>query len=340
MGVSGSKPHEIESKWFADFERNKVPSMEGKTVAITGCTPGTGYIVARTCVKKGAKNVLLLNRPSDRATKAENDLMAFIDGCKTNIETIPCDLQDFNSVRAAAKKIKKKYKAIDVLCNNAGIMAREDKATEDGYDVQMKTNHLSHFLLTKELYPLLKRANELRGEARVVQHSSVARSGSLVSGGAPLKAEYFGKNGGNLGGNGASMFFGGARWVRYQQTKLANAVFTKALAERFGDSGIKAAVAAPGLATTNLSISTNEDGGMGSGMWFMHFSQSAEDGSMPILAACFDPTMQNGDFWEPANRSNTVGPAVKVKWDKLSNDPESAKLLWKVSEEACGPFVI
>jgi NAD(P)-dependent dehydrogenase (short-subunit alcohol dehydrogenase family) len=334
MGVSGSKPREVESKWFPDFE-TKLPSLEGKTVVITGTTTGTGFVVARTCVKKGAKNVLLLNRPSERATKAESDLKAFIvDGSKTNVETIPCDLQDFSSVQAAADKIKAEHESIDVLCNNAGVMALEDKATKDGYDVQMQTNHLSHFLLTKELYPLLKRAHELRGEARIVHHSSLARSGAL------LKAEYFGKNGGNLGGDGASMLFGGARWVRYQQTKLANSVFTKALSERIGDSGIKAAVAAPGLASTNLQVSTNQDGGMGTGMWIMRFAQSSEDGTMPILAACFDPTTNNGDFWEPANRGNLVGPAVKVPWDKLSKNPENAKLLWKESEEACGAFEI
>jgi NAD(P)-dependent dehydrogenase (short-subunit alcohol dehydrogenase family) len=334
MGVSGSKPHEVKSQWFPDFE-TKLPSLQGKTVAITGCTTGTGFIVARTCVKKGAKNVLLLNRPSERATKAESDLKAFIvDGSKTNVETIPCDLQDFSSVKAAAAKIKADHEAVDVLCNNAGVMALEDKATVDGYDVQMQTNHLSHFLLTKELYPLLKRAHELRGEARVVHHSSVARSGKK------LEAAYFGKNGGNLGGNGASMLFGGARWVRYQQSKLANSVFTKALADKFGDSGIKAAVAAPGFATTNLQVSTNQDGGMGSGMWFMRFAQSSEDGAMPILAGCFDPTTNNGDFWEPANRGRMVGPAVKFAWDKSTNNPENAKLLWKESEEACGAFEI
>jgi NAD(P)-dependent dehydrogenase (short-subunit alcohol dehydrogenase family) len=337
MGVSASKPYEVESKYFSDFETNKIPILEGKTVVITGTTTGTGFIIARTSIKKGAKTVLLLNRPSERATKTEDDLNAFIvDGSNTTVETIPCDLQDFSSVRAAAAKIKADHEAIDVLCNNAGVMALEDKATKDGYDVQMETNHLSHFILATELYPLLKRAQELRGEARIVHHTSAARK----QGGVPLKAEYFGKNGGNLGGNGASMFMGGARWQRYHQSKLANSVFTKALADKFGDSGIKAAVAAPGMSSTNLTVSTSQDGGMGSGVWFMRFSQSAEDGAMPVLAACFDPSTNNGDFWEPKNRGNMVGPAVKVPWDKLSKDPKNAKLLWKESEEACGAFTI
>ena len=64
---------------------------------------------------------------------------------------------------------------IDVLCNNAGVMAMKDIATSDGYDVQMQVNHLSHFLLTKELLPLIKLAAESKGEARIVNHTSVAR---------------------------------------------------------------------------------------------------------------------------------------------------------------------
>ena len=307
-----------------------------KTVVVTGCTTGTGFILARTSIEKGAKNVLLLNRPSERADRAEKELKESIKNGKTNVETIPCDLQDFESVKKAADIIKSKYQAVDVLCNNAGVMALEDKATKDGYDVQMQTNHLSHFLLTRELFPLLKRARELRGEARVVHHTSGARCHPST----PLQAKYFEKKGGNLGGNGNSMIFGGARWQRYQQSKLANSVMTLALKDRFGDSGIKAVVAAPGLAATNLQVSTNQDGGMGWSMWMMRMAQSAEDGTMPLAAACFDPSTENGDFWEPANVANMVGPAIKVPYDKLSADPESRKLLWNKSEEACGSFEV
>jgi NAD(P)-dependent dehydrogenase (short-subunit alcohol dehydrogenase family) len=327
MGASGSKP---EPKWFGSFVE-KLPTLEDKTIAITGCTSGTGFILARTSIEKGAKNVILLNRPSERATKAEVELKAHSiqHGSNTNLETIPCDLQDFASVKAAADMIKAKYEAIDVLCNNGGVMALEDKATKDGYDIQMQTNHLSHFLLTRELYSLLKRAKELRGEARVVHHSSIARHGG------PLKPEYFGKNGGNLGGN----LFTGGRWERYHQTKLANSVFTRALKDRFADSGIKAVVAAPGFANTNLQATTAQNGGMNN-MLIMKVSQSAEDGTMPLLAACFDPSTENGDFWEPSKMNAFYGPAKKVAWDKASLSEGCRKLLWEKSEIACGKFEV
>ena len=148
----------------------------------------------------------------------------------------------------------------------------------------MQTNHLSHFLLTKELLPLLNKAAAAKGEARIVNHSSGARKFPST----PLQAKYLGKNGGNLGGNGNSMLFGGARWQRYhqactplertppspqagkvpllscrspadsavRQTKLANVVFTLGLHDRLQAAGsrVKALCAAPGLAATNLQV--------------------------------------------------------------------------------------
>lgn len=187
----------------------------------------------------------------------------------------------------------------------------EDVATKDGYDIQMQTNHLSHFLLTKELYPLLKKAVEINGEARICNHSSEARRGK------PLEKKYFEKRGGDLGGNGNSMFFNGARWVRYSQTKLANSVFSYSLAQKFEEEnvqGMKAVCAHPGLASTQLQITTAQKDGMGWGMWIMRMSQSCEDGAMPIVASCFDKTTENGTFWGP--KGVLTGKAVKIDFTR------------------------
>jgi NAD(P)-dependent dehydrogenase (short-subunit alcohol dehydrogenase family) len=215
-------------------------------------------------------------------------------------------------------------------------MAIEDVATKDGYDVQMQTNHLSHFLLTKELYPILLQAKKLHGEARVVNHSSSLRQYPRT----PLKAVYLESNGGSLGGNGTGFFYNGARWERYHQTKLANAVFTLALRDRFDGSGIRAVCAAPGAAATNLQLTAKDSGGM---RWLALFltkriAQSGEDGSMPLLRACFDVTTKNGDFYEPSRFMASRGPAVTVEYDKLSADLEARRMLWEKSEAACGKF--
>mgnify|MGYP000220742192 CR=1 FL=1 len=124
--------------------------------------------------------------------------------------------------------LKQKYHHIDVLVNNAGVMALVDQATSDGYDVQMQTNVLSHFLITKELFPLLRKSKQ----ARIVNHSSMARLGG------PLKTKYFEASGGNLGGDGTdeeNSSFRGPRWSRYHQTKLANASFTYGLKQKLED---------------------------------------------------------------------------------------------------------
>ena len=205
MGNSASYvPPEKESKIYPQFEADQA-AQTGKVFAITGCTTGTGLAAAKLFAKKGAR-VFLLNRPSPRAKAALAACEAVAaEGCV--VTHVDCDLTDFGAVRKAAGIVATATKdsGIDVLCNNAGVMALKDVATRDGYDIQMQTNHLSHFLLTKELYPVLVKAVELRGEAGIVNHSSFARNGPP---GTKLTTEntyeYLGKNGGSLGGDGAS----------------------------------------------------------------------------------------------------------------------------------------
>merc|ERR1740129_674010 len=153
-----------------------------------------------------------------------------------------------------------------------------DEATMDGHGVQMQTNHLSHFLLVQELLPCLQVAASARGEARIVNHTSKARQG------APLEARYFGKNGGKLGGSGFS-----AKFQRYHQTKLANAVFTSALGAKLkakGRDNIKVLSAAPGAADTSLFDETAPRL-IACCKPCLCFFQSSEDGTMPLLTCMF-----------------------------------------------------
>lgn len=332
MGAAYTKPAEVPSKYFSAFSA-ALPSLAGKTVAITGTTSGTGFVAALACAQKGA-HVLLLNRPSARADAAAARLRAAAPAAA--FSAFACDLQSFASVRACAAALRAEFAAtgLDVLCNNAGVMALADEATGDGFDVQMQTNHLSHFLLARELFPLLETAAALRGEARIVHHSSGARKFPS----APLGAEYLGRNGGALGGDSASMLCGGARWQRYHQTKLANAVCTLALRDRLRARHPKvlALCAAPGLAATNLQVTTAQQGGMAE-TWIMRFAQSAEDGAMPLLWCMAGAGVQSGELWEPAGMT---GPAARGDLDAeaICADPASREMLWRESEKAVGAW--
>lgn len=305
-----------------------LPSLTGKVVAVTGCTSGTGLAFAKAAAARGA-TVALLNRASARADAAAAAVRQHSTG---RVLSVACDLADFGSVRAGAALLAREFEAsgIDVLCNNAGVMAMADRATKDGYDVQMQTNHLSHFLLTAELFPLLAKAAERTGDARVVNHSSLARK----SGGRLLDARYFGKNGGNLGGDpeGCAPFQGPA-WERYQQSKLANVVFAYALHDRLAAarSPVKSLVAHPGVAMTGLQASS-EALDEASVEVVRGRAQACEDGALGLLTCAFLP-VQSGEFYGPIDHEGRRGEAKLLPEEELAT-PASRDLLWRESEKA------
>ena len=327
-----TKPH-VPSVHFPTF-KDKMPDLTGKTFVITGTTSGTGKVAALTLVEKGAR-VLMLNRKSTRSEKVQQDIQsAFPNG---DVQTVECDLQSFESVQLAADQIQSlcAETGIYALINNAGIMAMPDEATEDGFDTQMQTNHLSHFLLTRELFPLLEKAAETHGESRIVNHSSVARKGV-----PKLEAKYLEANGGNLGGNGSNMLFG-ARWKRYGQTKLANAAFTAALHQKLTQAGskVKALVAHPGFANTELQVTTSNAGGMaGWTSWFAKFvSQSPEDGTLGLLSCAVLPEAKSGEFWGPGSgMMATKGEAKPFGMEKQYDNETTKEMIWSKSCAAIG----
>lgn len=309
--------------------QNHTQNMSGKIAAITGTTSGTGYVCAREIAKLGGV-VLLLNRESQRSISSLSRLKEEVPN--GIFEAIPCDLQDFASVRNAIEKIKSKYDILDVLCNNAGVMALKDQATKDGYDIQMQTNCISHFLLAKDLFPLLRKGTD----SRIVNQTSVARLG------APLESRYFSKNGGNLGGDGTAeeaATFSGPRWQRYHQTKLANCALTYGLNQKLEENSItnvKAILAHPGLSLTNLVSTSAEDGGMDGDSALWANAQSAEDGALGIIRACMDQGAKSGDFYGP--EKFTGFPSLLPPEDLLL-DPENIQINWEGCDTAVGKFV-
>lgn len=318
-----------ETKYFDGLVAT-FPAMTGKTVAITGCTSGMGLVLAQTCARLGAR-IVMLNRPSTRADDALGKLLE----AGADASLVPCDLSSFASVRTAGQSLREQFAdtGIDVLCCNAGIMAAPDAATEDGYDVQMQANHLSHFLLTHEIWPLLEKAGQLRGEARVVQHSSGARGKP----GRPLHAKYLRANGGNLGGDG---FPGMSKWVRYQQSKLANLMFAYALdteASKRPGNTVKSLCAHPGPVDSGLQAKTTRSGGtrlldrliLGR---TLKVAQSVEDGTCAIAICCCREGVESGDFYGPQG-PNRTGPAEIMPDER---NPENEALVWKESLVATG----
>lgn len=323
--------NQIKTLHLDEVINNHSQDMTGKVAAVTGTTSGTGYVCARELAKKGA-TVILLNRESDRSQKSLESLTSEVPNGK--FEAVACDLQNFDSVRAATDQIKANYEVLDVLVNNAGVMALPDKATNDGYDVQMQTNVISHFLLTKELYPLLKESDE----ARIVNHSSMARLGG------PLSAEYFGKNGGNLGGDGTeeeNNGFQGPRWERYHQTKLANCAFTYGLKKKLEEAGVTNVLpllAHPGLAATNLQITTAETGGMDAESEFMQRAQSPEDGATGIIRASMDSEAKSGNFYGPT--AGWSGFPDLLEPEEFLYSDETININWEGCEKAVGEFAL
>mmetsp|Transcript_76174 Transcript_76174/g.223301 ORF Transcript_76174/g.223301 Transcript_76174/m.223301 type:complete len:363 (-) Transcript_76174:149-1237(-) len=343
----------VASKHFKAF-RADLPSMSGKVVAITGCTTGTGRICARVCAELGA-TVVLLNRSSERADALLEDIKAVAkaSGAPTPI-AIPCNLTSFKSVREAGERMCSELESggLDVLCNNAGIMGFGDIATEDGCDIQMQTNHTSHFLLTSLCMPLLEKAASVRGEARIVNHSSSARKMDGMEN--RFDKKYVDKNGGNLGGDSHKMMKG-ANFQRYQQTKLANVIFTYALHDKLKAKGsqIKVLVAHPGVAPTALATGTIKAGGMNdlkalpkciSDPLLSSMMQSEEDATMGILRCCCDPKVQSKEFYGPRGSYETsmkhdkkeYKGKAELKAEEALADTASRIALWDVSEKVTG----
>ena len=343
--------------------------LGGKNYAITGCTSGTGFYAAKAAITKRCNLLLLLNRPSERAKRADWELANYARklGSKTIVQTVDCDLQSFQSVRSCASKVEhicKAHGGLDALLNNAGIMGQPDSRTIDGHDIQMQTNHLSHFLLTNLLMPSLEAAAAIRGESRVVQHSSGARASFTANtkSGEPsgmLEKKFFSQcDAGSLGGDGLGKCF-----TRYHQTKLANSVFALTLHERLKRSGskVKSICAEPGVAATELSSNLSK-GHEEHGSKPVRISspeetfpgvQSAADGACSIVEAAFGTHVLGGDFFMPGDyvKKTVVGLPTKCmtagvptpknelikngfRMEELTMSQKNRDLLWHCSEQA------
>ncbi|PRQ07784.1 oxidoreductase [Enhygromyxa salina] len=306
------------SKWKA----NDMPDLAGKLAIVTGANSGLGLETTRALARKGAK-VILACRGQAKAEAAIDELAGGgID--RELLEFRACDLSSLASVREFCEGVCADHDQLDLLINNAGVMALPYRTTEDGFEMQIGTNHLGHFAMTGLLLnPLLATAG-----ARVVTVSSVAhRIGAIDLDDLHSTQRY-------------------QKWVAYGRSKLANLLFTNELQRRLDASPARghqviAVAAHPGYSSTNLvfvgpQMTGNSLFERASALGNRFLAQSAYMGALPSLYAATVADVSGGEFYGPNGAMEMTGYPRRVRAQKRAYDRTSARRLWELSAELTG----
>jgi NAD(P)-dependent dehydrogenase (short-subunit alcohol dehydrogenase family) len=298
------------------WSEQDVDDLSGLRVLVTGGNSGIGKEAVRIFAEHGAQ-VLLACRSTDKGAAAR----AEIGGVRGSIELLTLDLADLGSVELAAKEAATRIEALDVLVNNAGVMALPHRTTVDGFELQLGTNHLGHFALTARLLPLLLSADRPRV---VTVASSMHRIGSIDFDDLQSERRY-------------------QRWAAYGQSKLANLLFTFELHRRSEAAGspLRATAAHPGYAATHLQTAGPLMSGARLRARVMQLSntllgQSAAMGALPTVYAAVGPEVAGGDYIGPGGIAEARGHPKKVGASAAARDEQTARRLWEVSEELTG----
>ncbi len=295
-----------------------LPDQTGRTTLVTGTTEGgLGHFTALELARRGGR-VVLAGRSADKLDATEAAILAETPGAI--LEKLVVDLADLTSVRAAAERASE-LGPINVLINNAGIMAPAFRRTSDGLESQMATNHFGPFLFTGLLLPQLVAS----GDARVVSVSSLAHRGARQ---APVWDPRSDRR--------------YRRWPTYSETKLANLLFTFELDRRARAKRLplKALAAHPGLSGTHLAangVFGRASGGLASILdaAVKAVSQSAQAGAWPsLMAATAD--LPGSTYVGPSGLGEMGGAPQVVTPRALATDPDVQGKLWNLSEETVG----
>lgn len=299
----------MAGKWTTDL----IPDLSGKIVIVTGANSGLGFEAAKVLAGKRAI-VVLACRNLQKAAAAQLLIQHKVPNAVTEI--IPLDLGNLDSVQNFAAIFKKKYKRLDVLLNNAGLMAGSYQQTIDGFERHFGTNHLGHFALTGLLLNTLQETPD----SRIVTVSSLAhRMGTIDFD--------------NL------LYEGGVGYkpmAAYGRSKLANLLFTYELQRKLTRKGSStiAVAAHPGVAVTHMAP-------------YIKFSkiilplakvvlQSPDRGAYAELRAATDPEVQGGTYYGPGGLMGISGYPVVTESAKESYNRDYAGRLWEVSERLSG----
>jgi NAD(P)-dependent dehydrogenase (short-subunit alcohol dehydrogenase family) len=286
-----------------------IPPQEGRVALVTGATSGIGLHTARGLAGAGAEVVLAV-RDVDRGERVRSEV--------GGAAVVRLDLASQASVRSAAEELLSRWPRIDLLVNNAGLMAPPRRVTEDGFELQMATNHFGPFALTGLLIGAL-------ADARVVTVSSGAhRGGKIPFDDLQSERDYH-------------------RWRVYSNSKLANLLFMFELGRRAAAARLNlvSVAAHPGIARTNLQASgPGMDGNRLRQAVIVGgthvIGQSDAQGALPSLYAATVPDLPSGTYVGPSGFFEGRGPPKVVSASKAAHDEAVARRLWEVSEQLTG----
>ena len=300
-----------------DWSSADVPEQSGRVAIVTGASAGLGLATATVLAARGARVVLACRdvakgeRVGDRI-RTENE--------RAELHIVRLDLASLASVREAAAELRSAHPRIDLLINNAGVMAVPRERTEDGFERTLATNHFGHFALTGLL---LDRLLATAGSRIVTVSSNAHRRGVIRLDDLQSERAYDPDD-------------------AYAQSKLANLLFTYELNARLeaAAAGTIALAAHPGNVRTDLwrTSSRLERVLIGArlGKLTSWLAQDAETGALPTLRAAVDPSARGGDYFGPAGRFGYTGHPIRVEPSPGARDEEARRQLWDASERLTG----
>jgi NAD(P)-dependent dehydrogenase (short-subunit alcohol dehydrogenase family) len=273
--------------------------MKGKIVLITGATSGIGKETARGLAQLGA-TIVITTRDMQRGEQTKQELMQSTKN--NNIDVLYCDLASFASIRGCCIEFLKKYDALHVLINNAGIVDYHRRESKDGIENTFATNYLAPFLMTNLLLNVLKKS----APARIINLTSGLHSGTIHFNDLEFKKDFSGMK-------------------VYGHSKLAIILFTRLLTEQLKGTGVTVNCVNPGMSATNLG----RDAGWFSVKFFKFFGKKPSIvAQTPIyLASSSDVETISGEYFE----KKTVKTINKETYDL-----DAAKKLWEISKNYVG----